>query len=150
MDAEGLSIDDFRNRLLKQWEKSGLFKRSDTSETKDRMVLTAILREALTDERRLSLGGVGLVKWFVKVPDDLEVPDTMRQPPWDLTDEEAHRLIEYLLDEFRMRRAMGMPRGAGTPAWSDFSSWPQRAYSQGAPSKRKKTSPNGAAPNPRL
>ena len=63
---EGLSIDDLRNRLLGQWEKAGLFEASDTSEGKNRKVLTAILREAVTDERRLSLSGVGLVRWFVE------------------------------------------------------------------------------------
>ncbi len=134
---EGLSIDDLENRLLKQWEQAGLFGASETGEGKNRRVLTSILREALTDERRLSLGGVGLVTWFVRLPDDLELPKAMRQPPWNLTEDEARRLIGYLLDELRLRRAMSLPEGAGTPVWSDVSPWPQRAYSKAAPGKRR-------------
>ena len=64
VDEEGLSIDDLRNRLLRQWEQAGLFSKADTREQRDRQVLTSILREAVTDEKRLSLSGVGLVKWF--------------------------------------------------------------------------------------
>ena len=133
---EGLSIDDLRNRLLKQWEQAGLFSKADTREQRDRQVLTSILREALTDEKRLSLSGVGLVKWFVGIPDELSLPETMRQSPWNFTDDEAWDLIKYLLDELRPRRAMSLPEGAGTPAWSDISPWPQWAYGIGPPGKR--------------
>ena len=144
VDAEGLSIDDLRNRLLKQWEEAGLFSRADTREQRDRRVLTSILREALTDETRLSLHGVGLVKWFVGIPDDLSLPEAMRQPPWNFTDDDARRLIGYLLDELRPRRAMNLPEGAGTPAWSDVSPWPQRAFGIGPPGKRRNVSQWGA------
>ena len=137
---EGLSIDDLRNRLLGQWEQAGLFEASDTPEGKNRKVLTAILREALTDEKRLSLSGVGLVRWFVAIPDELRLPQAIRQPPWNFTNDEAHRLIGYLLDELRPRRAMNLPEGAGTPAWSDVSPWPQRAYGMGPPGRRQNVS----------
>ena len=74
---EGLSIDDPRNRLLGQWEQADLFEVSDTGEGKNRKVLKAILRAALTDERRLSLSGVGLVRWHrttVIFPNLSEIP----------------------------------------------------------------------------
>ena len=145
VDMEGLSIDDLRNRLLKQWDQAGLFKGSDTTESKNRMVLIALLREALTDERRLSLAGVGLVKWYVNILDDLTLPQAMRNPPWNLTDEEAHRLFEYLLDGLRLQRAMGLPESVGTPAWSDVSPWPQQAYGLGPPSKRRHVSEWGGS-----
>lgn len=144
-DLQGLSIDDLRNRLLKQWDQAGLFKGSDTTESKNRMVLISILREALTDERRLSLAGVGLVKWCVKIPDDLTLPQAMRNPPWNLTDEEAHCLFGYLLDRLRLHRAMGLPESAGTPAWNDVSPWPQQAYGLGAPGRRRHVSEWGGS-----
>ena len=140
VDAEGLSIDDFRNRLLKQWEQAGLFNEADTREQRNRQVLTSILREALTDEKRLSLSGVGLIKWSVEIPRDLSLPEVMRQPPWNFTDDEARHVTAYLLDELRPRRAMNLPKGAGTPAWSDVSPWPQRAYGIGQPGQRQNVS----------
>ena len=140
VDAEGLSIDDLRNRLLKQWELAGLFSEADTREQRNRQVLTSILREALTDEKRLSLSGVGLIKWSVEIPGDLVLPEAMRQPPWNFTDDEARRVTAYLLDELRPRRAMNLPKGAGTPTWSDVSPWPQRAYGIGPPGRRRNVS----------
>ena len=145
IDPEGLSIDDLRNRLLKQWEQSGLFREADTREQKDRRVLTSIFREVLTEEKRLSLSGVGLIKWFVKIPDALRFPETIRQAPWKLTDCEARHLIGYFLDEFRLRRAMSLTEDASTPAWSDISSLPPRAYSRGAPRGRRNVSEWGGS-----
>ena len=134
---EGLSIDDLRSRLLRQWDEAGLFREADTREQRARQVLTSILREAVTDEKRLSLAGVGLVKWFVALPANLNLPDAMRRPPWNLTDDEARVLIGYLLDETRPRRAVSLPGDAGTPAWSDISPWPQQAFGTAPPGKRR-------------
>ena len=144
VDPEGLSIDDLRNRLLKQWEQAGLFRAVDTREQRNRRVLTSILREVLTEEKRLSLSGVGLINWFVKIPDDLKFPDTMRQMPWEFTDPEARALISYFLDEFRLHRSMSLTEDASTPAWGDVSSLPMRAYSKTAPRRRWNVSEWGA------
>ena len=141
---EGLSIDDLRSRLLRQWERAGLFSGADTKEGKDRKVLTSVLREALTDEKRLSLSGVGLVRWFIGIPDDLSLPETMWRWPWSFTNDEACRLTGYLLDELRQHRAMNLPEGAETPAWRDISLWAQQAYGIGPPGKRKNVSQWGA------
>ena len=138
IEAEGLSIDDIRNRLLKQWELAGLFSQAETGEQKDRRVLTSILSEVLTDEKRLSLSGVGLVKWFIEIPRELCLPDTIHQSPWNFTDDEARNLIAYLLDELRPRRAVSLPEGGGTPVWDEISSWPQQACGIGQRGKRKK------------
>ena len=121
---EGLSIDDVRNRLLKQWKKAGLFKESDTRNMKNRKVLTSILHEAVTNERRLSLSGVGLIKWFVVLPQGLNLPSVMQDPPWNFTEEESLALIEYLLDEMRSRRALNFPDSDEFPSWNDISDWP--------------------------
>ena len=100
-------------------------------------MLVSILSEALTYERRLSLSGVGLVKWLVKIPSDLALPQAIRHRPWKFTDDESHRLLVYLLDELRLHRAMSLPEGAGAPLWHDVSTRPQQAYSLGKPRTRK-------------
>ena len=126
--------------MSKQWESAGLFRGADTAEQRARRVMTSIYREALTDERRLSLAGVGLIRWSVELPDDLAIPEAMRQSPWNFTDSEARHLIGFLLDELRPRRAVNMPEGASAPNWDDISSWPQRAYCLGTPGKRRNVS----------
>ena len=68
----------------------------------------------------------------------------MRMSPWNLTNDEAHRLIGYLLDELRLRRALALPDGSGMPVWNDVSSWPQQAYGRGAPGRRQNVSEWGS------
>ena len=137
IDPEGLSIDDLRNRLRKQWQDAGLFSGAESGESKNRRVLTSILREALTDERRLSSGGVGSVRWSVKIPDDVELPPEVGQPPWNLTENEGRHLLGYLMDELRVRRAMNLPEGPEVPVWSDVSTRNQQAYGLGKPGNRR-------------
>lgn len=137
VEREGLSIDDLQNRLLKQWDHASLFSETDTREYRSRKVLTSILREAMTNEKRLSLSGVGLVKWFVVLPKGLQIPNTLYQSPWNFTEKEAHDLICFLLDEMRLQRAMHLPTSAGTPAWSEISPLPQGSYARTRPQKRK-------------
>ena len=136
-DPGGLSIDDLKVRLIYKMKQGRIFSSRETKETKNRIALTAIFREALTDEIRLSLTGVGLVKWFVKIPDDLQPPDLMRASPWNLTDVEAYQLLHYLLDTLRLQRTITFD-GFGTLLnWDDIYRWPQQAYRLGNPQKTK-------------
>ena len=133
----GLSIEDLRHRLFGQWEEAGLFSGANTLEEKNRKVLTSILREAVTEEKRHSLSGVGLVKWFVVLPQGMPVPDVMLRHPWSLAAEEARVLIGYLLDEMRTHLAMNLPKGAGMPYWENISPRPQQAFANAPPGKRR-------------
>ncbi len=133
----GLSISDLTNRLLKQWDQVGLFGSSDTRENRNRRVLTSLLREAMTEERRLSLSGVGLVKWFVEIPEDLNLPSTLGDAPWRFTDDEVRQFLGYLLDEMCQRRAMHLPEDSWAPVWDNISPWPQKAYCLGPPYGRR-------------
>ena len=146
IDPEGLSIDDLQNRLSRQWDKAGLFRAADSREEKTRRVLTAILREAVTDERRLSLAGVGLAKWTVKLPDSLAFPRSMLAFPWNLDDDEARRLAQYLLDGLRLRYALALPVDSAAPQWDRVS--PERtqaAFSRTRPQRRKNVSEWGGS-----
>ena len=137
VESEGLSIRDLGTRLVKRWEAAGIFDPNKTATERNRTVLTAILWEALTDEKRISLAGVGLAKWFINIPHNLKLPELLREAPWDLGNEEARQLVSYLLDELRARRAMALPGTADDPNWGAVSAWPQWAYGQGLPGKRR-------------
>ena len=132
--VEGLSLDDLKNRLFREWNSVDLFGPTETVEGKDRHLLKTIFREALTDERRLCLEGVGLLKWFVKIPDAIEVPEAMMAAPWNLTSEEARKLLAYLLDTLRQRSAMALPSVPSAPNWGDiFSQRSHVSYSRSRP-----------------
>ena len=140
-DPEGLSVRALLNRLIRQWDKAGMFAAADSAEDKAREVWKAILREALTDERRLSLAGVGLATWTVKLPDSLALPQSMLAPPWGFTSGEADGLAQYLLDSLRMRYALALPDDPAVPPWGEVS--PERlqtAFSRTKPGRRKNVS----------
>lgn len=60
-----------------------------------------LLRELLTDQPRISLEGVGLVRWFFHLPPDVNVPASLGQQPWNLEAAEARKVVAYLLDSLR-------------------------------------------------
>ena len=131
--TEGLSIEDMQNRLIKQWDKYDIFKPADTSETKRRKVLTAIFSEALTNDKRISLAGVGLVKWYISLPQNYNTPRSLLEPPWNCSMEEASALLCYILDQLRLRQALSLPDDPATPPWKDVYPYPQRSVIQGKP-----------------
>lgn len=118
---EGLSILDLRTRLQKEWEKAGLFQKSDSPESKSRQVLQSILREAISIEKRLSLSGVGLLNWFILLPSEIKPPEVLLKQPWNFSKDEALSIVCYILDDLRSRRALQLPETAETPIWDDIS-----------------------------
>ncbi len=148
VNEEGLSVEDLKSRLYKQYAQAGLFKSDDTEETRGRNILTSILQESLTEEKRLSLSGVGLVRWFVALPEHFIKLDDLiplQEPPWNFNDDELYYLLMYLLNEMRLRRAMELPTEAETPNWKKLSPYPQWAYTYGQPRSTRNVSQWGGA-----
>ncbi len=80
-----------------------------------------LYREFLTDEIRVSLEGVGLIRWFIKWPEWLEVPRLLTSPPWSLTEQEAFDIVFLLLDTMRSDRAVELKAESGVLlSWSDL------------------------------
>ena len=80
-----------------------------------------VYREFCTEERRLSLEGVGLVRWHAKLPEGIVIPSLLRQPPWSLADAEAKDLLVLLLDSFRNQAAVELCADPGVSLkWSDL------------------------------
>ena len=147
VSPEGLSLEDLRRRTYKQWEKGGMFSGALSEEGKKARVWSSILKEALTDERRLSLSGVGLLKWSVKLPERLRLPKSAQESPWNLTADETRKLLSYLLDQqLRVRYAMALPSLPEIPSWGDIiSPQKQKSYGLGKPGGRKDVSEWGGA-----
>ena len=126
----GLSLEDLQARLEKIHDEAGLFEESDTTpETRKRKTFSIIFREVVTTNRRIALDGVGLMKWFVQIPDKFQFPDKLFRPPWNFTSDEGRKLLSFLLDRLRYRQAVTLPEHA--PTWKDVSPWPQQAVNLG-------------------
>ena len=80
-----------------------------------------VFREFITDEPRLSLEGVGLVRWLPKLPEDLRIPGSLSQSPWSLSDSESRELVSLLLDSVRTDHAVELRADPGVNlSWSDL------------------------------
>ena len=127
IDAGGLKASDLANRLLRQEER---FVPNTTTEERRRDALLSVWRESLTEERRLSLSGVGLTKWYVQLPPDFAVPNSLSIYPWLFSKEEAKDVVSYLLETMMMRYAVATPDVAGV-SWDSITPRTQRAYKLG-------------------
>ena len=137
VDSGGLSIHDLSHRLYQQWNHFNLFQSTQSREARNREVLFRAISEAVSSEKRLSLAGVGLVKWFVQLPDGLYPPKLMMEPPWSLNLAEANSLICYLLDTMRANLAISLSKIDTPLNWDDVSPYPQIAYCIGTPGRRR-------------
>ena len=118
---EGLSLSTLAAHLFHQFPNAFREKASDDDSKIRANIWRGLYREYLTDEQRISLEGVGLVRWSVKWPDWLMVPDALREPPWSLTEQEAWDLMSVLLDSMRIDRAVELRTEKGVSlSWIDL------------------------------
>lgn len=100
-DAKGFSLETLASEVGKALRDRRLIEESKDDLDVRRRAWTLVFREFLTDERRLSLEGVGLAKWAPHLPSDLKIPRRLLEPPWSLSDYESRDLVQWLLDSLR-------------------------------------------------
>ena len=128
IEPDGLKPSDLANRLVRTL---GDGDGNLSTEERRRNAHLVVWREALTEERRLSLSGVGLVRWRVRVPDDLSLSSVLGSEPWSFTPDESRDVVSHLLEMTLNRYAVDTPDVPGL-SWRDITPRPQRAYKVGA------------------
>jgi superfamily II DNA/RNA helicase len=120
--VEGISLYTIADKALRDYRDAFKRKESDDEPTIRKNIWSALYREFLTEERRISLEGVGLVRWCIKWPDWFKTPEVLKNPPWSLTEQEARDLVFLLLDTMRTDRAVELRAENGVSLnWSDLS-----------------------------
>lgn len=120
--SEGSSLQDLAAGLRDVFWKEKVFPPTTSERGLLREAWQALYREFLTDEPRLSLEGVGLVRWSIKWPDWFQVPEALTTPPWSLSREEARDLVFILLNTMRTDRAVELRTEKGISLnWTDLS-----------------------------
>lgn len=137
---EGLSFEDLQNRMISVYGDDVVTTR--TAETQKREVLGMIFRELFTAEKRIALDGVGLAKWFIQIPENLEWPKILSEPPWSFTPDEKREFLMFVLDQ-RLRQigAVNLPDGAPPP--EEVFPWSQASVRTGKGDARRKIKPWG-------
>jgi superfamily II DNA or RNA helicase len=103
---EGASPDDLVQEMIRLGTGMKLFKKTATSQEKRKDCWTWLLQEFFGTTRRVSLEGVGLLRWYMELPDTLEVPASMLGAPFNFSSDEARDLIRFCLDTFRRQNAV--------------------------------------------
>ncbi|NLH89560.1 MAG: DEAD/DEAH box helicase [Treponema sp.] len=119
--SEGLSLRELAIELCNIYRENNIFPPAMGGLELQREAWLSLFREFLTDEPRISLQGVGLLRWYIKWPEKFIVPNILLSPPWSLNDKEARDLIFILLDFMRDDKAVEL-RTAGDISlnWNDL------------------------------
>ena len=104
-----LRVQDVVRRLLRQAEDAVLFKQSQSYDKRRGIVSTWLMQELIAWDRRISLEGLGLLRFRLVRPDRWRPPPPLLAAPWNLTREEAWQLLEMLLDTLRHQGAVTYP-----------------------------------------
>lgn len=118
---EGLSLRELATGLRNVYREDDVFPPAIGDLELRHEAWIRLYREFLTDEPRISLEGVGLLRWYIKWPEKFKVPDIFFSSPWSLNEREARDLIFILLDFMRMDRAVELRTASGVSlVWSDL------------------------------
>ena len=119
---EGLSLREVATGLRGVFQDRKVFPPATGDIELRREAWLELYQEFLTDEPRISLEGVGLVMWSVKWPDWFKIPKILRNPPWELAEQEAWDLLSILLHSMRADRAVELrTENSVSLSWNDLS-----------------------------
>jgi ATP-dependent helicase YprA (DUF1998 family) len=133
---EGASLRDLVGGLRDIFRTEGAFEVSRSDADLRRLAWLALYREFLSDEPRISLEGVGLVRWAMRWPDDLPPPNLLRTAPWSLSESEARDLMSVLFGNLRREGSVELSTEGGlSVSWGDLAlQKPQKATQLRKPS----------------
>lgn len=119
--VDGINLYTLTDKAFHDYRDSFKEKESDDEPQIRKNIWRALYREFLTDELRISLEGVGLLRWYIRWPEKLRVPDILFSPSWSLNEQEARDLIFILMDFMRADKAVEL-RTAGHVSlnWNDL------------------------------
>jgi len=102
----GISLKSLARKAFSNHRDSFKQKANDDEEEIRTNIWYALYRELLTEEQRISLEGVGLLRWSIEWPKWIKAPSVFLDPPWSLTESEAFDLLFLLMDTMRADRAV--------------------------------------------
>jgi len=104
-----LRLQDLVGRLQRQAEDAGLFTQRQSYDERQQLMATWLMQELIAWDRRISLEGLGLLKFRLVRPERWRPPQPLLEPPWSLTPDEAWQLLALLLDTLRHQGAVTYP-----------------------------------------
>ena len=116
---ESMRAYDIARYVLSDWDRAGVDVWDEDGIALERRAARAVWREAIGEERRLSLEGVGLAKWLVELPRGLDVGAIAANSGCGLNEREMAALIGVILARGLRQRALLLPDHPGL-GWDDL------------------------------
>ena len=137
---EGLSLETLARELSRQAVTEGLVAEHADVQTRRSTGWREVYREFLTEQRRISLTGVGLVRWWVSWPSILLPPQVLLSAPWSLNPEQAMSILFLLVDSLRRDGVMDISTTDQiTVAWDELERDGKQRQVRLAPPQNDKT-----------
>lgn len=107
-----LWLEDTAYPLLKQSEAAGYFNEDEDSPfQRQTKVMVWLMQELVSLNRRLSLEGLGLLRFQLRRPARWRAPSFLLEELWGLSEDESWTLMALLLDTLRQQGAVTYPDG---------------------------------------
>jgi hypothetical protein len=107
------SFSDIAQGLAKELTSAGVLSQAMGNAQRLGTAWRHVYREVLSDQRRISLEGLGLVAWGIQWPPSLLPPKVLIDPPWSLSSRDAFDILHGLFETLRQRRAMTLTTQPG-------------------------------------
>jgi len=101
-----LRLRDLLPRVLNQAVQTGVFDQEQSRDERERTIAIWLMQEFSPLDQRISLEGLGLLRFRLVHPRNWSPPDLLTAAPWNLTSDQAFDLITLLLNTLRRQGAI--------------------------------------------
>lgn len=134
---EGLSLSSLADRMYRDFGDAFKEKDKDDPLKIKKNIWRTLYREFLTEEQRISLEGVGLVRWSISLPKLQSIKEMFKNSTWALTEKEVQDILFILLNSMRVDLGVDLVLDEDVSLnWDDLDLQAyQLSYRVGMPSK---------------
>jgi hypothetical protein len=104
-----LRVQDVTRRLLQRAEDAGLFTQQQSYDERQSLMMTWLMQELVAWDHRISLEGLGLLRFDLVRPDRWRPPQPLLESPWNLSPDEAWQVLQLLLNTLRRQGVVTFP-----------------------------------------
>ena len=101
-----IRLQDLVEPLVNQAQKVGLFKEEELALDRRKRMAIWLMQDFAPLDRRISLEGLGLLRFEPDISPTWELPEFLTSTPWNLNREEAYLLIKHMLNTLRLQSAI--------------------------------------------
>lgn len=104
--SDPIRLQDLVQPLMNQAQQIGLFSPKESPMDRQQRMAIWLMLDFTPLDRRISLEGLGLIRFEPHLDPNWKIPEVLTQPPWSLDRPAAFRLIRNLLNTLRMQGAV--------------------------------------------